>query len=457
MIAPAFNMALNGLSKPALSRREHQVASLVAEGLTNREIAERLFISERTADGHLEHIREKLAVNSRAQVAAWYVAQSLAGAPAVAAAPSPNRSALSVLTMTAVALVAVLVLAAVVLIGRQPTPAASTGPMITTVAGSRPVLGSLRGGYSGDYGYATSAELSYPSGLAVGPTGLLYIADTGNGAVRWVDHRGIINTLAGGGTKQFVEGGDGPTTSIGPVQSVAVSPDAVVYFTNTNFIARVDPDLSLHSVPSGPILSPWGICFAPDGTLYIADTFADKVWRRAPDGTLSVYAGSGTPGLYGDGGAATGAQLRYPTGLALDSHGNLYIADTGNNRIRRVDAASRVITTVAGSADTYGYSGDGGPADSARLSLPYGVAVGSNGDIFIADTGNNRVRRVDAKTELITTVVGTGSVGFAGDGAAAVGADLYGPYGVAVDSSGNLYVADSGNHRIRKITGGAGG
>jgi DNA-binding CsgD family transcriptional regulator/sugar lactone lactonase YvrE len=457
MIAPAFNMALKGLPKPALSRREQEVASLVAEGLTNREIAERLFISERTADGHLEHIREKLTVNSRAQVAAWFVAQSQPGAPAVAAGPIPNRRAFSVLAMTAVAIVGVLVLAAVALIVRQPTPTAIAGPIIATIAGSRPVLGSLRGGYSGDYGYATSAELSYPAGVAVGPTGLLYIADTGNGAVRWVDHRGIINTLAGGGAKPFAEGGDGPTTFIGPVQSVAVSPDAVVYFANTDFIARVDPDLSIHRVPSGPILTPWGICFAPDGTLYIADTFADKVWRRAPDGTLSVYAGSGTPGLYGDGGAATGAQLRYPTGLALDSHGNLYIADTGNNRIRRVDAASRVITTVAGSSDTYGYSGDGGLAGSARLSLPYGVAVGSNGDIFIADTGNNRVRRVDAKTQLISTVVGTGRAGFAGDGAAAVGADIYGPYGVAVDSSGNLYVADSGNHRIRKITGGAGG
>jgi adhesin/invasin len=137
----------------------------------------------------------------------------------------------------------------------------------------------------------------------------------------------------------------------------------------------------------------------------------------------------------------------------LDSIGNLYIADTGNNRIRRVDVASRVITTVAGSSDMYGYGGDGGPAGRAQLSLPFGVAVASNGDLYIADTGNNRVRRVDARTHVMTTVAGTGRAGFAGDGAPAVAANLYGPSAVAVDSSGDLYIVESGNHCVRMIRG----
>jgi sugar lactone lactonase YvrE len=187
--------------------------------------------------------------------------------------------------------------------------------------------------------------------------------------------------------------------------------------------------------------------------MYISDTFGDKVWRRTPDGTLSVYAGTGVHGFDGDLGAATGAKLRYPTGLALDASGNLFIAETGNNRIRRVDAATHVITTIAGSSDTYGYGGDGGIADRALLNLPHGVAVAPNGDVYIADTGNSRVRRVDAQTHVITTVAGTGKEGFSGDGAAASGADLYGPYAVAFDGSGDLYIADSGNHRIRKVRG----
>lgn len=451
-------MALQGLPKPALSRREREVAALVADGLTNREIAERLFISERTADGHLEHIREKLAVNSRAQVAAWFVAQSQAGPAAVTGRRVHDRRANKVRIPVAIATLGVLIVVAVVLVWLQQTPTAPTGPIIMTAAGSTRG-GIVRGGNSGDFGLATSAQLNRPVDAAVRVDGFLYIADTGNQEIRQVDGDGIIRTLAGGMTTPFVEGGDGPTTGIGSVVSVAVSPGphGVVYFSNTAFIARVDADLSLHSVASAPILTPWGICFGPDGTMYIADTFADKVWRRAPDGTLSVYAGNGTHDFGGDNAAATGAELSYPTSLALDSGGNLYIADTGNNRIRRVDAGTQVITTVAGSSDTYGYGGDGGLADKSQLNLPFGVAVASNGDVYVADTGNNRVRRVDAKTHVITTVAGTGRAGFGGDGGAAARADLYGPYAVAIDSTGNVYIVDTGNHRIRVIPGAARG
>jgi DNA-binding CsgD family transcriptional regulator/sugar lactone lactonase YvrE len=447
-------MAMKELPKPALSRREREIAALVAEGLTNREIAQRLFISERTADGHLEHIREKLAVNSRAQVAAWFVGQSQVDATAVPVPPVVGWRANRARVALAAATLGALVLGALVVATRPQTPAAPSGPIITTVAGSTHVFGRIFGGYSGDDGPAISAQLSQPEDVAVDPSGFLYIADYNNQAIRRVDPQGmIITTLAGRVTTPFVEGGNASTTGIGSPVSLAIGPDRLVYFSNGSYIARIDRDLSLHSIPSDPIFTPTALCFAPDGTLYIADTFADKVWRRTPDGTLSVYAGTGERAFGGDSGAATGAKLDAPTRLALDASGNLYIADTGNNRIRRVDAASGVITTIAGSSDTYGYAGDGKPADLAQLSLPFGVAVASNGDIYIADTGNNRVRRVDSKTRIITTIAGTGNAGFAGDGAAALGAELFGPRSVEIDSAGNLYIVDMGNHRIRMIHG----
>lgn len=446
----AFEVALDELPKAELSRREREVAALVAEGLTNREIAQRLFISERTADGHLEHIREKLGVTNRAQVAAWFVAQSRDGAAVVVVPRVHRRRANDVRVASAVAIAVVLILVGVVVVTQQLAPTVPTGPIITTVAGSQGG-NSVVGGYSGDSGPATSALLRVPYDVAVGPTGYVYIADNFSQAIRRIDPRGTITTHAGGATTPFAEGGFGPKTGIGLVRSVAVSPEGVVYFANGEFVGRVDADLSVHKLPTAPIQTPWSVRFAPDGTLYISDTFGNEVWRRSTDGVLSVFAGNGTHAFGGDLGAATSAQLSYPMGLAVDHAGNLYIADVGNNRVRRVDLASNVITTVAGTADTYGYSGDGGPADKAELNLPQGVAVAFNGDVYIADTGNNRVRRVDVKTHVITTIVGTGRPGFSGDGGAALNADLYGPWAVALNDSGDLYIADSTNHRVRMI------
>ena len=451
MIARPLQMAIDGLAKPALSRREREVAALVADGLTNREIAQRLFLSERTVDAHLEHIREKLAVNSRAQVAAWFVTQSdlpPTAAVALPAAARPRRTS-GVRIAASAAMAVVLALGGLVLLTRHAAPAQPTGPVIKTIAGSSST--NLFGGDTGDNGPAVSALLGAPWSVAVGPTGYLYIADANAGEIRRVDPAGIITTIAGGGSSPFVEGGFGPSTALNFINSIALSPDGEVYFADGNEVGRVAPDLSLHSVPTGAMNTPSFLCFAPDGTLYISDTFDNQVWKRVPDGTLSVYAGNGTEGFEGDRGAATGAELSYPGGLALDRSGNLFIADSGNNRIRRVDASSHVITTIAGSRGTYGFAGDGGSADAALLSLPHGVAVAANGDIYIADTGNNRVRRVDARTHTITTIAGTGVAGFAGDGAPAVAADLYGPIGLAIDSSQNLYIADTANHRVRII------
>jgi large repetitive protein len=167
-------------------------------------------------------------------------------------------------------------------------------------------------------------------------------------------------------------------------------------------------------------------------------------------GIISTVAGNGSQGFSGDGGPATSAELLNIHGIGVDKAGNLYIPDTGNNRIRRVDAATGNISTVAGNGNA-GFGGDGGPATSGVLNNPYGVAVDGAGNVYIADTPNQRIRKVDAATGNISTVAGNGSVGFSGDGGPATSAVLNSPYGVAVDSAGNLYIADTLNDSIRKV------
>ena len=166
---------------------------------------------------------------------------------------------------------------------------------------------------------------------------------------------------------------------------------------------------------------------------------------------ITTFAGNGSAGYSGDGGAATSAQLHQTEGVTTDSAGNVYIADWTNNVVRKVAAGTGVITTVAGNG-TAGYSGDGGAATSAQLNGPTGVAVDTAGDLFIADQANNRVREVAAATGVITTVAGNGTAGFSGDGGAATSAAMYSPTDLALDSTGNLYISDNANNRIRKVT-----
>ena len=196
------------------------------------------------------------------------------------------------------------------------------------------------------------------------------------------------------------------------------------------------------------ILVPQTVALDQAGNVFFANE--NTVLRSdAATGALTLVAGNGTYGFSGDNGAATGAQLASPKGLAVDSAGNLFIADTGNQCIRKV--TNGVITTVAGNG-TYGFSGDNGPAANAGLSTPYGVAVDSAGSLYIADTNNNRIRKVT--DGVIGTVAGNGTYGFGGDNGAATSAELRSPQGLAVDSAGNLFIADAGNQRIRKVSGG---
>ena len=439
----------------------------MAEGLTNREIAQRLFISERTADGHLEHIREKLGVRSRSQITAWIIGE--APAPPAGSAPaalqpsmqarlpiSRPRSRRLVALLAVVALIVLAASATVIARSRLDISTQPGGPRISTTVGfGKP--GTDGGGESGDGGPSAAAQLRAPLAVAAGPDGSYYVADSFNARVRRVDASGIISTVAGGAQAPFREGALGPSVSIGSfgtVAGVAVGDDGRLYFSTDLGAFRLDADGTLHRLAQAPA-APWpgglgGLAVDTHGAVYLADRSEHVVQRLAPDGSLSTYAGTGDPGSSGDGGAATGARLEMPTGLALDSKGDLYIADAGNNRVRKVDAVTGTITTVAGSQDIYGYGGDGGPAVRARLGLPSGIAVDKGGDLYVADTGNNRVRKV-TRDGIITTVAGTGTPGLAGDGGPAAGAELFGPRGLALDRAGYLYIADEGNNRVRKL------
>lgn len=279
---------------------------------------------------------------------------------------------------------------------------------ITTVAGN----GSY--GFSGDGEPATSATLNAPVGVALDGSGNLYIADRDNNRVRRVDAKSqVITTLAGNGTRGF--GGDG-----GPAAAASLN-------------------------------NPQGIVADGVGNLYVADTYNLRLRRiNLANQIISTVAGNGTPMFSGDGGPSTGASLSYTQGVGVDTHGNIYIADTGNNRIRRVDAATNVISSVAGNGIA-SYSGDNDAASIAGLNNARGVAADNIGNLYIADTSNNRIRRVDAATQTITTVAGNGAAAFGGDGSLATSASLSVPSGIALDGSGNLFIADTGNQRIRRV------
>jgi sugar lactone lactonase YvrE len=186
------------------------------------------------------------------------------------------------------------------------------------------------------------------------------------------------------------------------------------------------------------------------GNVFIADTYNHRIRRVSPTGTMTTVAGNGTSGFSGDGGTATSSQLRFPEGVWVDGSGNLYIADSGNDRVRLVNT-SGIIATVAGNG-TAGFSGDGGPATAARLNDPKDMTTDAAGNLFIADNENHRIRRVSV-AGTISTFAGNGIEGYAGDGGAATSARLNDPTGVAFNTgSGNLYIADTDNNRIRQVS-----
>jgi len=331
---------------------------------------------------------------------------------------------------------------------------------ITTIAGDGTA------GFSGDSGPATSAQLNAPVGVAVDAAGNLFIADKENHRIRKVDTAGVITTIAGDGTAGFSGDGSAATSAqLNRPYGVAVDAAGNLFIAelNNNRIRKVDTAGIITTVAgdgtaayggdngaatAAQLFVPLGVAVDAAGNLFIAGTGSQRIRKVDTAGIITTVAGDGTAGFSGDGSAATSAQLNAPVGVAVDAAGNLFIVDKDNQRIRKVDTAG-VITTIAGDG-TQGSSGDGGLATAAQLNDPNGVAVDAAGNLFIADYRNERIRKVDT-AGIITTIAGDGTSGFSGDDGAATAAQLNRPIGVGVDVAGNLFIADKDNSRIRKV------
>jgi RHS repeat-associated protein len=357
--------------------------------------------------------------------------------------------------------------------------ASSTSGIIHTFAGNGTA------GYNQDSIAATSAELNGPMDIIPDSSGNVYISDNLNYRIRKVAaSTGIITTFGGNGVNATAglpptdnysveanAGNGGPATAValGYVDGLAVDTSGNVYYADgdlgvirkitasTDIITTVagNGELGSYSGDGGPATSaalynPSGVAVDAAGNLYIADSSNDVI-RKVTGVTISTIAGVGmNAGYSGDNGPAKSALLNDPRGIVVDASGNVYFSDYFNNVVRKITVATGIITTYAGNG-IQGYSGDNGPAQSAELSSPQGISLNSTGDLFIADSGNSRVREVFAATGLIATVAGTGTYGYNGDGIPATTAELAFPLGVRVAANGNMYIADYGEARVRVV------
>jgi hypothetical protein len=348
--------------------------------------------------------------------------------------------------------------------------AASNGN-IQTIAGTPGISG-----YSGDGGAATSAQLAEPEGVFVDGSGNIFIADTYNSVIREVTIiNSTIQTVAGkyyswnGSCNYSGDGGPATSAQLCLPDGVFVDSSENIYIADTNNVVVREVAAAsgnIETVAGNNLLGagysgdggsatgaqlnyPSNIAVDSSGDIFIADT-DNFVVREVTAGNIQTFAGNNTLAYSGDGGPATGAELNIPGGVFVDGSGDLFIADTASSVIREVLVSTGDIQTVAGNGIA-GYSGDGGLATSAQLNNPSGVFVDGSGNIFIADTGNSVIREVVASTGDIQTVAGNGTPGYAGDGGPATSAELSGPYDVLFDGSGNIYLADTENSAVRVV------
>ena len=332
---------------------------------------------------------------------------------------------------------------------------------ITTVAGTGTA------GHSGDGGQAIAAKINNPTSVAFDASGNFYFAEASSNVVRRVSPSGVISTIAGTEIAGYSgDGGPAPFAMLNRPTTVTVDATGNIYISDNgnNRVRKIDAATGNISTVAGTgtagyntdgiaatlasINNPVGVACDASGNVYIADNGNYRIRKVNTSGIISTYAGYGSRGSAGEGGPATSAELYNVNGLACDKSGNLYLTD--NDRIRKVDAATHFLKTIAGNG-IYGFYGDGLPATSAELWSPYAVSVDAAGNVYIADQYNWRVRQVDAGG-IMHTLAGNGSPGYAGDGGSAITAKLYAPKGIALDSCGNLFIADNLNNRIRKVT-----
>ncbi len=342
-----------------------------------------------------------------------------------------------------------------------------TAPVVRiTPSGSlRVIAGNGIPGFSGDGGPATRASLSFPSALALDTAGNLYIADAGNYRIRRVNSDGIIETVAGTGLQGTTgDGGPALNAAFDDVRGLAVDAAGNIYVSDlgahrirrfsaggliTNFAGTGQPGSSGDggAALNARLNGPWHLLLDSQGSLYIAENRGHRVRRVSTQGIITTVAGRGVALSDGNGGPATQAGILGPTSVHKDAAGNLYISEFFDKI--RVVPPSGLIQTFAG-GDQQGFRGDGGPATAALLNIPLAVTGDTSGNIFIADSFNVRVRRV-APTGVIQTVGGNGQFRFSGDNGPAVAATFAAPFGLTADADGNVYIADSENHRVRRI------
>jgi hypothetical protein len=347
-------------------------------------------------------------------------------------------------------------------------PFVSMGQVITTIAGT-----GYRG-FSGDGGPAIKADMDQPISLAIDDSGCIYIVDVEKNNIRKIGLDGIITTVAGNPVGHYYDpacgynGDGGPATNAVVWKARALLADhGELYFGDysNSVIRRIAPNGRVSTIAGfpqkegddgggargkaadGSVRRKLADTGRRSGILYFADEANNVVHKIAGNGRVSDI-GTGVSGYSGDGGLAVSAQLNKPWSAIADNNGNIYIADTHNNVVRKVDAAG-IISTVAGNGRA-GYSGDGGLATGGTLHSPHGIAIDNAGNLFIADLDNQVIRRVDG-AGIITTYAGNGHRGYSGDKGLATAATLNWPADVAVDNAGNVYIADWLNHVVRKV------